>query len=189
MEKNKFDVNKADLLDMPERRKMLPPEKLLQLLPIEKNDSILDLGAGTGYFTIPAAKMTSNKVFALEPEEKLLDEILSRAKAENINNINTLLSGVENIPLQNSSVDIVIASLVLHLAESLPNAMSEISRVLKDGGYMLCFEWEKKESPIGPSLDMRIPLETMEKEITDAGLSVIKYIFPTDYLYILIIKK
>lgn len=47
---------KVDYLDRPERSEVLSPEEFLQRVPMEKTASILDLGAGTGFLTIPAAK-------------------------------------------------------------------------------------------------------------------------------------
>ncbi|MBC8922325.1 SAM-dependent methyltransferase, partial [Escherichia coli] len=53
---------KVDNLDRPERSEVLSPEDFLQAMPIGKTASILDLGAGTGFLTIPAAKFVDNTV-------------------------------------------------------------------------------------------------------------------------------
>lgn len=75
MHERRFNPENMSRLDNPERRKKFPPEKLLELLQIDKKDNILDLGAGIGYFTIPAAQMTDGSVFALDIEPKMLEEI------------------------------------------------------------------------------------------------------------------
>lgn len=69
---------------------MLPPEKLLSLLPIKNNHVILDLGAGTGYFAIPAAQMTRETVFALDIEPELLTDLKIKMEEQNISNIKRL---------------------------------------------------------------------------------------------------
>jgi ubiquinone/menaquinone biosynthesis C-methylase UbiE len=59
---------------------------------------------------------------------------------QNILNIELLEASATNIPLNDSSVDGVIASLVLHAIKPLSDGLTEIKRVMKDGAYLLCFE-------------------------------------------------
>ena len=182
--------SKKEYLDTPERSKLLPPEKLLQMLPIKKSDNILDLGAGTGYLTIPAAKMVDGLVYALDMDPEMLEVIESRAQDEHITNIKSVKGSIDNIPLPEDSIDIVIASLVLHEVKPLSKSLQQIKRVLKEGGYFLCFEFENKESPIkGPPMNIRIPSSTMEQESINAGFTIIQKSFPRDYVYIFIVKK
>ncbi|MGG1573487.1 class I SAM-dependent methyltransferase [Fictibacillus sp. NRS-1165] len=189
MDERRFNIKKKALLDSPERRKLLPPEKLLSLLSIKSNDSILDLGAGTGYFTIPASIMTQGDVYALDLEKELLDVIQSQIEEQNISNIHLIQGKAQAIPLASSSIDIVIASLILHAVEPLSKGICEIYRVMKQGAYLLCFEWEKKESPMGPPIHIRIPSEEMEALFLEKSFKIIKKVFPTDFLYIYIIQK
>jgi ubiquinone/menaquinone biosynthesis C-methylase UbiE len=78
MDEIRFDPSKKDLLDSPERKKLLPPEKLLSLLPIQKNHDILDLGAGSGYFAIPTAQLTDGTIYALDLEPEMLAVLKAR---------------------------------------------------------------------------------------------------------------
>ncbi|MDB1954970.1 class I SAM-dependent methyltransferase [Clostridium tertium] len=60
------------------------------MIPIKKSDSILDLGAGTGYLSIPAAKIVDNIIYALDLDLKILNFIQAKAKDKNITNIKSL---------------------------------------------------------------------------------------------------
>ena len=182
-------ARKIEFLDTPERSKAIPPEKLLQMLPIKKNDMILDLGAGTGYLTIPASKMVDGFVYALDIDPRMLEIIDSKAQAENITNIQLVKGSIDNIPLPADAVDIVLASLVLHEVKPLSKTLQQINRVLKEGGYFLCFEFDKKESSEGPPMNIRIPSSIMEQEIMNAGFGITQKLSPKDYLYVLIGKK
>ncbi|MBC8844252.1 class I SAM-dependent methyltransferase, partial [Escherichia coli] len=113
----------------------LSPEGFLQAMPIGKTASILDLGAGTGFLTIPAAKLVDNTVFALDLDAKMLELIESKAKEAGLANVETLEASMDDIPLEANSVDVVLASLVLHEADSLADVLREVSRVVKTGGY------------------------------------------------------
>jgi ubiquinone/menaquinone biosynthesis C-methylase UbiE len=183
-------ARKIEYLDGHERINAFPPEELLQMLPIKKTDNILDLGAGTGYLAIPVAKMIDGLVYALDMDPKMLEVINSKAQDKNVTNIQLINGSIDNIPLCDDSIEIVLASLVLHEVKPLSKTLQQIKRVLKEGGYFLCFEFEKIESAIdGPPMNIRVHSSIMEQEIINAGLSVIKKIFPKDSLYIIIAKN
>lgn len=186
-------AKKIKFLDMPERILSFPPEELLQMLPINKSDNILDLGAGTGFLTIPASKIVDEFVYALNMDPKMLEIIYYKAQDEAISNIRLLKESIDNIPLPEDSIDIVLVSLILHEVKPLSNTLQHIKRVLKKGGYFLCFELEKKESSFdGPPIHMRIPSSTMEQEIINAGFTIVKKSFQlylNELPYIIIVKK
>lgn len=114
------------------------------MIPIKKSDSILDLGEGTGYLSIPAAKIVDNIIYALNLDLKILNFIQAKAKDKNITNIKSLQGSIDKIPLSDTSIDIVLASLVLHEFNTLSKALEEIKRVLKANGYFLCLNLKKK---------------------------------------------
>ncbi|WP_018131608.1 class I SAM-dependent methyltransferase [Effusibacillus pohliae] len=189
MSERRFDPEKMEMLDNPERRKALPPDQLLQLSAIGRDDVVLDLGAGTGYFTLPAANMTDNKVYALDIEPKMLSVLKSKLEELHIENVEPVEGKIENIPLPDSSVDRVIASFVLHEVEPLSKGLEEIQRVLKKNGTCFCLEWEKKPMEQGPPLHHRIHSTDMRKAMETAGFEIVKSLFPTDFHYILVVRK
>ncbi|MCX9084361.1 MAG: hypothetical protein OIN87_06145 [Candidatus Methanoperedens sp.] len=69
---HKFDANKADILDNPERAKILYPEVILEKLELTDEIVLADLGCGTGFFSIPASRQVK-KVFALDIQRFLID--------------------------------------------------------------------------------------------------------------------
>lgn len=181
---------KIKFLDGVERRKEFPPEEVLQMLAIKKNDNILDLGAGTGYLTIPAAQVVHGLVYALDMDEKMLEIIDCKAQDESITNIQLVKGSIDNIPLPDDSIDIVLASLVLHEIKPLSTTLQQIKRVLKDGGQFMCLEYEKDESAIeGPPMQIRVPSSVMEQELENAGLNITQKIFLRKDIYIITAKK
>lgn len=181
---------KIKFLDAVERRKDFPPEEVLQMLVIKKTDNILDLGAGTGYLTIPAAQMVHGLVYALDMDKKMLEIIDCKAQGESITNIQLVKGSIDNIPLPDDSIDIVLASLVLHEIKSLSTTLRQIKRVLKDGGQFMCLEYEKGESAIeGPPMQIRVSSSEMEQELENAGLNITQKIFLRKSIYIITAKK
>lgn len=179
-------MKKVAVLDNAKRRQTLPPETILEMLPIEAGTSIMDVGAGTGYLTIPAAKQTEAAVYALDLDERMLQLIDTKAKAENLSNIQLIKGNITDIPLPDDSVDMTLASIILHEVSPLPQAIAEITRVLKTGGRFLCLEFEKEEgSAEGAPMHIRIPSDEMEKVLIEAGFQIEQKLFPSSSIYII----
>ncbi|KKC47786.1 SAM-dependent methyltransferase [Paenibacillus sp. VTT E-133280] len=191
MHERRFNPENMAKLDSPERKAVLPPESLLEKLALNENESatILDLGAGTGYFSIPVSERTSGTILALDIEPMMLEVIRSKAKQKQIKNIQTIEGRLEQIPLEEESVDRVIASLVLHEAEPLQQALSEIHRVLRRGGRCACLEWEKQETDQGPPLHHRIGSEELTHSFEQAGFTILETDHPTGAHYVLVVQK
>ena len=183
-------ASKIDFLDSAMRRNTLPPEEILNLLPIQKDTSILDAGAGTGYFTIPAAKKTTGYVFALDMDARMLEVIDAKARTEGLTNVQLVQGNINDIPLPDGSVDIVLASLILHEVGALPPVLTQINRVIKMGGYFLCLEYEKEDSAVkGPPMHIRIPSAEMERQLIETGFKTVQMNFPRESIYVIVAQK
>ena len=135
----------------------------------------LDLGCGTGNYTIAAAKLLGPRavIYGVDTWEEGLNELKQRAKAENLSNIVALRSDVnEHIPLESATVDVCFMATVLHdlLRESTGEAvMTEIARVLKPNGRLSIVEFKKQEDGPGPPVNVRLSPEETEKVFTCYG--------------------
>lgn len=189
MHERRFNPEHLEKLDNPQRRALFDPQPLLSELDVKGAKSVLDIGAGSGYFTIPAAKMTEGTVYALDVEPKMLQIIKAKAEEEKLTNITYLQGAMENVPLAGGTAERVIASLVLHEAETLDQGVAEIKRVMTAGGLCFILEWEKKESEQGPPLHHRISSEDMKKALEQHGLRIRRMHFPTDSHYSILCEK
>ncbi|BBB25334.1 malonyl-ACP O-methyltransferase BioC [Amphritea japonica] len=108
---------------------------LLESLDQKSVPLVMDLGCGTGYF---APLLTEQ----LRPEHlicfDLAQGMLEYAKQTRVTaNTLWLCGDAENIPLADSSVDLIFSSLAIQWCENLPSLFSEVARVLKPGGRFL----------------------------------------------------
>jgi SAM-dependent methyltransferase len=102
------------------------------MLTIEKGNTILDLGSGTGYF----ANITQNQGAATFCIDISLRNLFSIKKRED-SNVSLINAEAEKLPLNNESFEIVLCSEVLEHIKEDTAALKEISRVLKPGGTLV----------------------------------------------------
>lgn len=185
----RFDPALIDRLESPERKKELPAVPLLEKLGVGGETDVLDIGAGTGYFSIPAAGMTSGTVFAVDTEPAMLQMMRERAAAEGITNMNVTEGALERLPFDDGSIDRVIASLVLHITERLPDSIREIARVMQPGGRCLCLEWQEDPNEQRVPRPNRVHPDDLSRMLQQAGLEVESVEFPTERHYFMLARK
>jgi SAM-dependent methyltransferase len=99
-----------------DRAKNLQIDRVMDILKITDGKNVADIGAGSGWFTVRAAKRvgTDGKVFAVEINQEYIDYINNRAKKENYTNIQTVLGTENNPKLPDSAVDAVLILKTYH---------------------------------------------------------------------------
>lgn len=113
--------------------------RLLSSEMLSKELTIVDIGCGDGYITMAAAPLVG-KVIAVDISAAMLRLLAKKADENGITNIETLESDAQDIPLADSSVDLVCASMYLHHIEDPQLAVKEMSRILKPGGKVFIAE-------------------------------------------------
>ncbi|MFP7477956.1 class I SAM-dependent methyltransferase [Terribacillus saccharophilus] len=166
-----------------------PASELFEFIHITKDDNVLDLGAGTGYISLPIAERVKH-VYAFDYDEDILTYLDNKALERNIINISTVAGNFKDIPLENQTIDVALASIALHEVQPLAAALKEIHRTLNEKGLFLCIEIEKTETSTGP----RVSSADMETEIHAAGFSILDKVFPSTKIanqpvYIILAQK
>lgn len=183
---DKHNKRKVSYLESTERRKEFSPDQLLNRVPVKESDSILDFGAGTGYFSLPAAKRIKGNLYALDIDSNMLEIIKEKALEEKVANIVPVHGSMDTLPLPDGSIDMVIASLVLHEIQPLEPLLQQMNNIMKKDGYLICLELQPKgNSEKAP----RITMEGMERVMKEAGFQVKEKLFPADSLYMLVAQK
>ena len=100
----------------PKRDEKLQPDRVMDVLGIKEGSSVADIGAGSGWFTVRAARRVGNNgaVYAVEINSDYLKHIEDRAKREKLPNIRTILGKEDDPLLPANSVDAVLLLKTYH---------------------------------------------------------------------------
>jgi ubiquinone/menaquinone biosynthesis C-methylase UbiE len=108
-----------------------------QYAKIESGQTVLDLGSGAGNdcFVARAEVGESGKVYGLDFSETMVEKAKQNAHKLGYSNVEFLLGDIEEIPLKNNSIDVVVSNCVLNLIPNKDNVFSNIFKILKRGGH------------------------------------------------------
>jgi precorrin-6B methylase 2 len=144
----------ADWLERPEREAEERPSVLLQSLQIRAGDMIADIGAGSGYLSLPLARLTgpSGRVYAVDIQQEMIDLLSRKLAAQAVTNVAPVLGTLTNAQLAPASIDLAILVDVYHEFSYPFEMMQSICRALKPGGRVVFVEYrgENPEIPIKP---------------------------------------
>ena len=143
------------LLACPIRRWLQNPEKILSPY-ITEGMTVLDIGPGMGFFTIPAAQMVgkSGKVIAVDVHEKMLKPIVKRAeKAGVADRVVSKLIEPDSIGVS-EPIDLCLLFNVVHEVPDAARLFSQIKAILKPSGKVLLAEpgWHVSEQEFQKTL-------------------------------------
>ncbi len=108
------------------------------LAKLQPGEIVLDLGSGGGIDVILSAKRVgpTGKAYGLDMTDEMLSLARENQKRAGIENVEFLKGAIENIPLADNTVDVIISNCVINLSGDKDRVLSEAFRVLKPGGRL-----------------------------------------------------
>lgn len=109
------------------------------LASLKEGERVLDLGSGAGFDCFLAAKKvgSSGKVIGVDMTPEMLEKARANAKKVGYTNVEFRLGEIENLPVADNSVDIIISNCVINLAPNKKRVFEEAYRVLAPNGRMM----------------------------------------------------
>ena len=169
-----FDPRHMARLDSPERRSMLPPERVLAEFSLERGETLLDVGAGIGFFSFPAAGIVgpTGRIIAIDSSAEMEAELRRRVALSGLANLETKVSGEYDFGVNDEAADLALLCTVLHEVAEPVRLLRETFRSLKAGGRIGIAEWLPSHVGHGPHPGARLEPSATGALVKEAGFHV-----------------
>ena len=154
----------AGILESAERDEWQLPHEVVTALSLKPGEVVADIGAGTGYFSRRFARHGA-KVLAVDVDKTLLEAHWKGGEA----NVTKVLATFDDPKLPAGGVNTVFFCDVVHHIDDRPAYFAKIRKALKPEGRVVVIDFQKRELPVGPRVEMKISREEMIKEWESAG--------------------
>ncbi|MBL6877874.1 MAG: methyltransferase domain-containing protein [Flavobacteriaceae bacterium] len=177
-------------LERSEREKEENVSKLIQNMGIKPNDTIADIGAGSGYHVFRMAPIAKKgMVYAVDIQPEMLMAIENSKETSKIKNIETILSSEKSVYLSKNSVDKILMVDVYH-EFSLPIEMiTSIKSALKPKGELFLIEYRAEDPNVPIKKIHKMSEKQAVKEMNAAGFKLKKNINNLPWQHCMIFVK
>lgn len=161
----RFHAAHKDKLHGEERQGFQPASVMVDLAASFKPGDILDIGVGTGYFTLPLLeRLPDARVTGLDVSSEMLQTFETRATAAGLRDrITTVLYDLDKPkpwPLASGSFDLALAMSLTHEVADREAFAQEVHRILRSGGRLVIVDWDPaSRAQHGPPTHHRIAPE------------------------------
>jgi arsenite methyltransferase len=112
-----------------------------------------------------------------------------QVRAAGVDNVRTLLVPADDPLLADASVDLVFICDTWHHVANHPSYIGKLSAALKPGGRIVIIDFEKRDIPVGPPAEMKVPREDVVAEFRKAGFRLAASPSVLPYQYFLVFKE
>jgi len=185
----RFNPKSLDRLEAPERGQQFPVDAILDAAGVCGMLNVADVGAGSGYFTLPLGRRAApGKVYAVDPSTELLDVLRGKLASDGApSNVELVVGEAEATGLAEASCDLIFLSGVWHEIDSHEQALREFSRIAAPNAKLAIVDWSPEASiPPGPPMAHRIARSAVEQSLEQSGWAVVKSDVVSDWTYIVV---
>ena len=160
----------------------------LKKFGLKRGMSVADIGTGSGYFLVPAARIAGREasVFGVDASKEMLSFLKRKKLPDNVKLVHTM-DGYE-FNMDSESVDYVIASAIVH--ENAPvRFLKEIRRIMKPDALLLIIDWRKESLRAGPPMHERLSPEEVKAFCAASSLRATKSVILNARYFAVLAKK
>lgn len=110
---------------------------ILDRVPLRRGQTILDIGAGTGFLTVELAQRSAARVIAVDPWADAMDVLRRKVEYLGLREVELVVSDAASLGLPDESVDVVVSNLGINNFDNASVVLAECHRVLRPGGRLL----------------------------------------------------
>jgi precorrin-6B methylase 2 len=111
---------------------------ILEHVPLRRGQTIVDIGAGTGFLTVELAQRSAAaRVIAVDPWAEAMEVLQRKVDYLQLTNVELVTSDASQLDLPDDSVDLVVSNLGINNFDNAATVLKECHRVLRPGGRLL----------------------------------------------------
>lgn len=162
-------------LEDPARDAYQKPDEVLKALALREGETVADIGAGSGYFTVRFARAvgSAGRVYAVDVSPDMIRHLNHRLRDTDIRNVVPVLSDPDDPLLPDASVDRFVIVDTWHHIDDKEKYLGLLKRMLKPGGQVVHIDFQKRDLPVGPPAGMKIAREDLVKQMEAAGFRLL----------------
>jgi ubiquinone/menaquinone biosynthesis C-methylase UbiE len=161
-------------LDDKTRRLWYNPEGVLEAIGLQKGMTFVDVGCGSGFFSLLAAKKVgkTGKVYAVDTDAEAIEKLNQKAAEKDLKNITSKAAEAEKTVFCKGCADFVFYSMVLHDFFDPIKVLKNAGQMLKPEGKLVDLDWKKQDMPFGPPLPIRFSEAKVMELLSTLGFNV-----------------
>ena len=160
-------AGKREKLEDPARVAELDPAGTLERIGFRAGQTLCDIGAGSGLFSLAAAGLGAKTVWATDTDADILADL--KARASSLPNLQTLPINRDAYPVPDESADWILLVTTLHEVAEKEVLLYEMRRMLAPDGTVCLIEFIKARTPMGPPPEHRLGAQDVEKLFSREG--------------------
>ena len=162
----------ARSFDDPARDAWQQPERVIEMLAIQPDEAVADIGAGTGYFTVRlAGGSAARTVYAVDVEESMLAYVRARAEREGLDHV-VAVQGDAQGPNLPEPVDVVLIVNTFHHIPDRAQYFAALKERLNPGARLAIVDYAKGAAGGGPPDEFRFTPEEITNQLRRAGFTL-----------------
>jgi SAM-dependent methyltransferase len=157
----------------PDRDSWQKPGLVIEMLGVQPDEWVADIGAGTGYFTFPIADQ-AGKVIAIDIDKRMLEFMDEKKIQDSVYNVETRRTKDYDPLLLSNEVDAVLMVNTFHHIEDRVAYLNRVRRGIKPGGRILIVDFKKEKLPVGPPSGRKLSADQITEDLESSGFSNLK---------------
>lgn len=157
----------ARRFESPERDAYQKPDLVMQYLGKIEGKTIIDIGAGSGYFSVRLAAKGAN-VIAADVNDDFLNYLKDRIAKNNLKNIELRKVPFDSPSLKDEEVDMVLIVNTYHHIENRSDYFTKVRKGTKKNGELVIIDFFKADIPVGPR-EHKVSIDEAVNELKKAG--------------------
>jgi len=176
-------------------KKFIDPEAVLFQAGLKAGQVVGDLGAGSGYYALSAAKIVGSNgaVHVVDVKDEALDHVAAEARMRGYRNVKTYLCDLDQdktaARLPEGLCDVVVLANIMHEVGNPKHLLKHAYSMMRTGGKLVVVDWNAKHSPIGPTADRRMTEEAARKLVEGSSFRFSRDLPTDDFHYTMVFER